>query len=273
MKIYQLSSGNKTHIRSTYINTYRNISTHIHQFSEILIILKGRIDIVINGEAVSIYEHEAVFITPFTPHSYTTKDAEYILFQFSEDLALDFISHEELFTPRSSPCFKVSDRLFNYIVDDIPITEAKRITLAEASMARSVKAIIHAFFEEYFRVVPPNTQSKSRLLIVDFFLYVTKHFTEDITLTGTAKALGYTPKYLSNVINSIENISFSKIVNSFRVTKAKTLLRTTTRKTADIALECGYKNETSFHRSFKNIAGMTATEYRNLPGNPSSMHA
>ena len=57
-------------------------------------------------------------------------------------------------------------------------------------------------------------------------------------------------------------MNFRTLLNSFRVERSKELLRKTQDKIIDIALECGFSCERSFHRAFLSIMGTTPGEYR-----------
>ena len=81
-------------------------------------------------------------------------------------------------------------------------------------------------------------------------------------MNSIGKALGYNPKYLSQCLSVLPEISFPTILNSLRVDYAKSLLLKSNFKIIDIAYECGFESEQSFHRAFLKIAGMTPGEYR-----------
>ena len=49
--------------------------------------------------------------------------------------------------------------------------------------------------------------------------------------------------------------------------RGKELLITENLRNIDIAMECGYTNERSFHRAFLQMTGMTPGAYRNFKRN------
>jgi AraC-like DNA-binding protein len=71
---------------------------------------------------------------------------------------------------------------------------------------------------------------------------------------------------LSQVINQGQQKNFYRLINEFRIDQVKS-------KMADsnfahytllgIALECGFNSKTSFNRIFKEITGLTPSEYKN----------
>ena len=59
--------------------------------------------------------------------------------------------------------------------------------------------------------------------------------------------------------------TISDIINS-RIERAQYMLYSSSKSIGDISLEAGYKNVTSFIRQFKDITGMSPSEYRNHVG-------
>ncbi|MGL5693009.1 MAG: helix-turn-helix domain-containing protein, partial [Peptostreptococcaceae bacterium] len=70
--------------------------------------------------------------------------------------------------------------------------------------------------------------------------------------------------YLGQLFQKETGILFSDYINNFRVNKAKLLLSETTLKASDIGEKVGYTNKNYFYRKFKNIVGITPSEYRKI---------
>jgi YesN/AraC family two-component response regulator len=86
----------------------------------------------------------------------------------------------------------------------------------------------------------------------------------ELKVADVATQLCTNGRYVSDCINQQEGISFSQFVNGYRIDYAKKLLKEhPDMKTAAIAYECGFANETSFFRTFKNLTGMTPREWLN----------
>lgn len=83
-----------------------------------------------------------------------------------------------------------------------------------------------------------------------------------LTLKDIAQRLGVKSYLLSRTVNSTFGTSFPAFVNFYRLERAKALLRDTPHKTLAVALESGFSNNASFHRTFKRAAGMTPSQYR-----------
>ena len=112
------------------------------------------------------------------------------------------------------------------------------------------------------RKVPLSKDTKPNRALPSILLYINEHYKENISLAQIGSALGYSPKYISLCLSKVENFNLFNLINSLRSDYAKTLLLSTDLKMIDIAYECGYTNEKSFYRAFKQVTGMTPGEYK-----------
>lgn len=84
----------------------------------------------------------------------------------------------------------------------------------------------------------------------------------DLNMSDVANRLGVHRNDVSMVVNSSKGISFSQLVNGYRVEYAKQqLLLDPTMKMANVAISSGFSSDTSFYRTFKAITGMTPSEW------------
>lgn len=93
--------------------------------------------------------------------------------------------------------------------------------------------------------------------------YITTHFTEPITQTDVAGALGVTPAYLSSVFHEEKGESYSKFLVRLRMTQAALLLKSNVSLTIQqVAEQTGYASDKHFIGVFKKYFGVTPNEYR-----------
>ena len=77
-----------------------------------------------------------------------------------------------------------------------------------------------------------------------------------------AERLGMPQHLLSRLINTHFKKNYNEFLNEYRVTEAKQRLRNESTSVTAIAFEVGFSSIASFNRVFKNIVGMSPTEYR-----------
>lgn len=86
----------------------------------------------------------------------------------------------------------------------------------------------------------------------------------DISLSKLARKLKTNTTYLSVIINSRYEESFTSLINKFRIDEARKLLATpyySNFSIEGIAEEVGFHSRSAFYQSFKQITGLTPTQY------------
>jgi len=89
----------------------------------------------------------------------------------------------------------------------------------------------------------------------------------EFSLNMLSNILGINHYYLSSVINSDWGNNFNDLINTFRIEKAKNMLKNPKNlniKTIDICFEVGFNSSTTFYRVFKNKLNMSPKEYRKI---------
>ena len=242
-----------------------NIDNHIHQFSEIVFVRDGTIEITVDGKTEIAHKNDIAVIFPFQVHSFKTDEFCNIqLCLFSNDLLPEFILPDRIYSSGESAVFSPSYELLVYVKNKIPDTGEKVAYMDEENMRmfRRVKSVLFAIHEEYSSKVSPATLNNREKILPKILVWMKEHFKEDVTMEDAARDLGYTEGYISHSLDGIKNMNFRGLLNSFRIEHARTLLRETDAKIIDIALDSGFSCERSFHRVFLSIAGMTPGEYR-----------
>jgi len=86
---------------------------------------------------------------------------------------------------------------------------------------------------------------------------------DDLSLSGVAEALDITPHQLSELINSHLGLSFSRYLRSKRLADACRLLREKPEQSVlSIALEVGYRSQSTFYAAFREEMQQSPGEYR-----------
>ncbi|WP_350291492.1 helix-turn-helix domain-containing protein [uncultured Croceitalea sp.] len=84
-------------------------------------------------------------------------------------------------------------------------------------------------------------------------------------LDTLSKRLNTNRQYLSNAINDVKGVSFTKYINSFRVTHAKRLIASPNYQQytlEKIAQDSGFSSLSTFQRAFKENEGISPAKYR-----------
>ncbi|MFD2114658.1 helix-turn-helix transcriptional regulator [Paenibacillus yanchengensis] len=84
----------------------------------------------------------------------------------------------------------------------------------------------------------------------------------DLNISTIGQSFEITPSYLSKRFREETGESLLEYINVYRINQAKKLLLGEATSIADVALQVGYIEFTTFNRIFKKYQGITAGKYR-----------
>ena len=120
-----------------------------------------------------------------------------------------------------------------------------------------------ALTEEEIGEPLPDTKREELMRRITELLEKEKLYLDsELNMTDVAKRLGVHRNDVSMAVNTCKNLSFTQLVNGYRVEYAKQQLRLQPdTKMANIAMVSGFSSDTSFFRTFKSMTGMTPREW------------
>ena len=262
MQVFNKEFGYGHVVRASVKNEKYDIRSHIHQFSEIIFVFDGNVDLVVDGKKYALTCGDLAVITPFQIHEvHSVGIASFWMCVFSNDVVPNHTLEPDLFYERTSSVFRPAELLKRQI-DELISKVVHPIRINGEAAPRIIRSTLYSIFCEYTDSIDAVTGRKKKNVLAEVFLYMNEHYLENISVRSVGKALGYNPKYLSQCINSIPQLSFSTLLNSLRIDKAKNMLLSTNFTATEIAFECGFENEQSFYRTFGRIVGTTPRKYR-----------
>ena len=94
--------------------------------------------------------------------------------------------------------------------------------------------------------------------------YIHGHLSEKISLEDIANHIDVSPYYFSHLFKETMGTSPYQYILQQRTELAKKLLKQSDLSIAEIALECGFANQTHLAKNFRNLVGMSPKAYRDL---------
>lgn len=236
---------------------------HIHQYIEIVHVVQGQIDMQIGPEKYSICSGEIGIIFPNVAHDYhTVTSADYTKFRITNcypDI-LPFYKKQLLCTTPQNPVLSPAQ-----IHEDVLYAEERLLYLDYKEdtipLANALISLMMARVFPIFRLADHQSETPQDISC-EIIAYLGNHFRENVTLTSVASKFGIGKFTLSRIFSNTLRVNFTHYINSLRVNYAQHLLTTTDIKILNIAIECGYQNQQTFNRVFKEICGSTPKEYR-----------
>jgi len=126
------------------------------------------------------------------------------------------------------------------------------------SLSMYLSNALRRFMESSFDI----TGAKHSNAVHAAITFIQQHSTRKITLEDAARYVYLSPTYLSRVFKQETGLSFTRFLNNVRVEKSKRLLAMTDMRLAEIAIACGFEDQSYFTKVFRAIVGDTAQQYR-----------
>ncbi len=239
---------------------------HWHDKYEICQVIKNNFKIRVDGEIINASAGDIVAINEHIVHQFIVEEPETCIrvFQFPLRILLNFgnfieplkihIKAEEI---NSIPGLREKlQMLFEMIEEERNVDFAFNNPFLQ-SMASSVYLILERYFSEPQSAFSKNRDRQEFYKITD---YINKHFKEDITVESIAKKLFFSRGRLTSVFKKYAGIGLNEYINTIRIKNANYLLSKGTNVT-EAALESGFQSIRTFNNVYKNVMGVTPSEY------------
>ena len=216
---------------------------HFHSSFELLFVYEGEIEVTVDGVSYSPHAGELMLIAPDLAHSYRTKEYSKIgILIFNAGLLPEVCEETQAGVYR------------NPLIPD---------GTAYFARLKEVEGNLLLFRAELYRIAAAYTDNpplRTTLRCGGSFVpvlsaYLEAHCTEEISEASVAKEMGYHPRYLSSLINKNFGVSFSRLLNEYRIKLACKRIRAREGNITEIYLAAGFESQSSFNRNFKAIMG------------------
>lgn len=252
--IYQVhNSSNRYKLERSFYTNYA-FPLHMHSDIELVFLMEGHLDVMVDGKWYALHENELLFVSPNQLHSFfTSETSRCCIFVFSQDLIPTLclaISNKAC----SLPILKATDHLkamLDYLIS------SERLSLF--SVQGNLYNIFSHFQSDQF--VPAQTM-RDQSLLHRILIYCVEHYRENITLKQFAHENGYNTNYCSHCFHSATLMNFREFVNLIRIQKSRQLLLDTSSSITEIAFECGFQSVRSFNRAFLDMTSVSPREFR-----------
>ena len=229
-----------------------NFHPHLHESFELLFVQEGEISVRLEETEYTVRQGQLILILPNLIHEYRSKAENNVghLLIFSADYL------PEIYETAAKNGFRH------------PILEQCEASFLRLLQSRDnhyiFRSELYGIAAVYMKnaAIPPAVR-RNKELAIKIFEYIENHYEENIDEQGLARTLGYHPRYLSRMINQNFGVSFTVLLNEFRIHMAKNLLLSSKESVTEIYTRVGFDSQSSFNRNFKRITGIAPREYRN----------
>ena len=134
------------------------------------------------------------------------------------------------------------------------------MALSRAVLCELVRCVHHAETQP-----PKNSTSQRRIL--QFVDQLRTRYAEPWTLGSMAAACRLGRTQFEKLTRELTGDAPSFLLNRFRVNQSQEFLKNKNKSITDVAFEAGFSSSQYFARVFRNLVGMTPSEYRRQRGN------
>lgn len=232
---------------------FRGYIPMFHPHGELVYVIEGSLPVTVDGQSHTLQAGELAILFPYLTHSYeSAPDSNVIILLFDPaSTAFD----NTLLTKKPS-CFYTEGQAFYPMLD-------RAVTMYRRGRIKTAMAYLNAVIGEFLEVMPLVDATAAGDATTQLLSYCADHYCEDISVKSIAEALYISQSYVSKIFSQKLGYSFREYINTLRVHKAQTLLKNTDLQILQIIAECGFQNQSSFNRVFRELSGSSPRQYRN----------
>lgn len=247
---------------------------HCHDFIEIVYMLQGNIEHVVEGKSYCLEQGDTLIIREGIYHEISTINLEAIMVNLlvSKPFLIQCINSNstDIYFTRAiyyiingnTSSLKIktnSENNLNSIVKDIisclKIDQKISNVLLKAHFVLFISnLIVNSNF-----IIPENFKNDS-VFLIRFEEYINNH--ENCSLQEFSNIINYSTSYTSKKIKKIYNCSFTEIIQDKKLQKACVLLVNTELSISKVAHISGYENITFFNEVFIRKFKVSPKQYR-----------
>jgi len=246
---------------------------HYHQNLDMLYVLAGSVDVVIDDKAFHLKEEDMILINSNKRHKFENS-GNLLAIRFAIDYYLlsQTVGTTQMLFLCNSAVDKNSayDKLRHQMKEIIRYyyTEGNKDKCYLQALYYQMLHVLIANFmvkTEEARVLFDNDAEKER--ISEIQSYIQGHYQAAISLNDLAEQMFLTPAYLSKYIKKKFGMTFVDYLNNIRLFHAVDELIYTNKSLTHIAMDNGFCTSAAFNKSFKKVFNVSPGEYRKTAEN------
>jgi AraC family cel operon transcriptional repressor len=272
-EVYAMNSFPHLHRQGFLLNAEEIQSFHLHEFAEVLLLVKGHLLHEVNGSHHLLPPGSLVFVRPYDIHRLLPVNSERAVFasltlasSVIRDL-MDYLRAPSVLhrfnTAPEAPCFHLSpDEARTLMLQMERISNSQAVN-PEASTLMSRVLAAH-LFASY--LLNPEEPSPETLTPPNWLVRLREEAESWADLKDAPHRLHARskchPSHLCKSFKRYFDETPTAFVNRLRLRRAVRLLSDPNAKITTVAAELGFDSLSHFHRLFKRLYGLTPAQYR-----------
>lgn len=220
-------------------NINKDFSSHNHANHYIIsLCIKGSVSATLKNESLQLKENDFFVVPPFMPHAVSLTDTSVLV-----SLCMDKFFVEDY-------SFQKGTEILEMLLLSPKIQ--KQITKLQTELLLQGVSYIYELHD-----TQKEEMENDMLILCD---KLTNHFSDSLPLDDLANDLYLSKYYLIRKCKRNLGLTPHKFHLQNRIRKAQTLLFTN-KSITEVSIDTGFYDQSHFDRSFKNIVGISPTEY------------
>ena len=248
---------------------------HTHDFIEIVYIISGECNHVIDDKSYPVSGGSLLFINYGQTHAFRVDSSmEYIDILLKPEAVSEKIINTnnafEILSLTAFEDFRTADvscpfvsfdgedrRRVEHIINEMYYEQSKNHSGRDTVLKGYLSVLLAYIFR---RMLPVDGEHDN--IMEDIIKYIESNLDKKLTLEHLATKCFYSPKYFSKAFKECSGITVTEYIQKKRIDEGCRLLAQTNLPIEDICSAVGYADDVRFYKYFKKYCGITPREYR-----------
>lgn len=269
---YEQNKPSRTLTVRQYIYRIGQYRYNWHKALEILLVVRGTVEMSCGGETILMEEDDLLLIDSNVGHASLSKkensiamvlhlEPEYLEDYYNPIKNWTFSGHTDSRSRKSREAAKIRGLLASMITHGGSLNPLDQIMYEQE---------LNGMLGLLFGLFPPKCQAdtdyirteKQKGLIEKMLNYVEDHYREKISLQDLSRICPYNPSYLSVYFKNHVGVNFYDYLTRVRVREATLELCSTDNSVLEVAHNHGFADVKAFNTAFRKTFGKAPMEYR-----------
>ena len=255
----------------TYVGRDSFGGWHWHSEMELILCLKGQMQVETDDRFFHLSAGDALILPGCCAHSSSRKTED----QWRAAVVFGYGLLRKQYSSIRDVCLYIPAGSSAHEALREPLDALADVFTADSTVTEENEWCIRGnlfLLSQALRTIPGNPTSaeqRSRVQRLEHIYavleYVRKHYSQHITVEQMAELAGYAKTYFCRQFKSITGIPFYRYLTCYRISVACMLMEDKHPSMSSIARNTGFSSLPLFSRAFKEITGMTPSQFQTLP--------
>ena len=241
---------------------------HWHQRMEFLYVEKGYCNVNLAMKKYKAKTGDLICIHSGEIHELSSDSKEFLVKVFTfnpsllQQLNTEFIYIKNHITIGMQKDAKIN-QIVKFLVEEIYEEYKNKKHLSESIIISDLIKLYSILARHFENLEMMENKNTTKFKVFQEALeYISKNYTENISLKSVAEKINYCESYVSTLFVAFTGVNFKTYIDTIRIKHAIDLLKKTDNTIAYIASECGFENLKTFNNTFKRITNKTPSKFR-----------